>query len=197
MKKTLVMGILGLAVGAASSYGQGSIQFNTYIGFTGCSGLLTEYLGVPLNNTYTGELLYSTTPITEAAGVYSGPLNPLWQIGSTASFHSNPAIPDGYLQGPNFTLTSYVSGQVYFEIIAFNGASYGAGSLAGHSASFHQGMATGATSPWPADGNPSALNGSGSGIIGQFTVGPVPEPTTLALGGLGGLALLLMRRKQS
>jgi hypothetical protein len=33
--------------------------------------------------------------------------------------------------------------------------------------------------------------------IPGFTVQPVPEPTTLALAGLGGLSLLLLRRKQS
>jgi hypothetical protein len=31
---------------------------------------------------------------------------------------------------------------------------------------------------------------------GSFTIAPVPEPSTLALAGLGGAALLLFRRKK-
>jgi hypothetical protein len=43
---------------------------------------------------------------------------------------------------------------------------------------------------------PATTTGS-AGSVGGFAALPVPEPTTLALAGLGGLSLLLMRRKLS
>ncbi|HVU09291.1 MAG TPA: PEP-CTERM sorting domain-containing protein [Verrucomicrobiae bacterium] len=191
MKKTLILGVLGLAVGVLSSRGQGSIQFNTYTA-NNSNGILSTFNGVPLDGTFTGELLYSLTPINDTAG--AGPLSQGWTVGSTALF-DQPGVIAGYIQGPNLVLPSYTSGLVYFEIIAFNGASYGAGTAYGHTASFSMPLATGTVQAWVADGNPA--NG-GSGLISALVLQPVPEPATLALAGLGGLAALVAyRRKQA
>jgi len=43
---------------------------------------------------------------------------------------------------------------------------------------------------------PTAVFGNGAGLIGSFVMTPVPEPTTIALGGLGAAALLLFRRRK-
>jgi hypothetical protein len=42
---------------------------------------------------------------------------------------------------------------------------------------------------------PSAF-GTGPGLIGGFVVNPVPEPSSLALAGLGAASLLLFRRRK-
>lgn len=57
-----------------------------------------------------------------------------------------------------------------------------------------------ATSGVPPLGTPASLFGTGTGQVAPFTmytVTPVPEPTTLALAGLGGLSLLLLRRRKA
>jgi hypothetical protein len=192
MKKSVILAILGLSAAAVSSYGQGSIQFNTY-NANNSAGVLASYSGNPLDNTYTGVLLYSLSPISEAAG--TGALNPGWTVGSTAQFDTASTGP-GFVQGPNLVLSPYTPGTVvYFELAAYLGSSYAAGSVKGHSASFSQTLATGITGAWIADGNP--INGGGSGLVQSYTLAGVPEPTTMALGGLGLASLLLFRRKQA
>jgi hypothetical protein len=42
---------------------------------------------------------------------------------------------------------------------------------------------------------PTAMFGNGSLVL--YTVSPVPEPTTLALAGLGGLSMLFLRRRKA
>ena len=197
MKKSVVIAILGLAVGAVSSFGQGSIQFNSYIA-NSLDGILTSFSGSlgsgPVGAGYSADLLYSTTPIADVAG--NGSLSPGWSFsGAGAPSVFNVATPFGtsgaslgYFQSGNvFALTPYTAGTtVYFEVLAYQTAagSY-AGSLnRGHSAPFSATLATGLNLPDTANFTP-------------FTVSEVPEPATLALAGLGGLSLLLFRRKQS
>jgi hypothetical protein len=43
---------------------------------------------------------------------------------------------------------------------------------------------------------PPAVFGAGAGQISGFTITSVPEPSTIALGGLGAAALLLFRRRK-
>jgi hypothetical protein len=197
MKKILVLSILGLTVAAVSSYGQGTIAFNTYVA-DGGSGIITTYgngsSSGGIDSTFTGELLFSTTPITEAATTAltaNAPLNPLWTVASTAMFNTPSTVAVGYLTGPNFVYEPSGAGSgggtFYFEIAAFDGASYGAGSYDGHSASFQATMATGTTFA-------SADQIDAMAPFQVFTT--VPEPTTLALGGLGALSLLAFRRRK-
>jgi len=206
MKKTVILAVLGMAAGVASSYAQGSIQFNTYAA-NGSTSYVAKYgngasAGSPVANSFTGELLYSLTPITDAASSSQAPLSAGWLVASTGSF-ATTGIP-GTVSGPNFVLMPYTAGTpIYFEIAAFSGSSYAnslgvAGAYAGHTASFSQTLATGITGASPADGNPA--NGGSGFLAGSFNVYTVavPEPTTLALAGLGGLAsLVALRRKQA
>jgi hypothetical protein len=205
MKKSLIIGILGLAAGVATSYGQGYVVFNTYAA-NNSNSYFTTYgngpsVGALVPGTFTGELLYSLSSISDTASTASGALTAGWTVGPTGTF-GDTAVP-GTVTGPDLFLPTYVAGTtIWFEFAAFSGASYGAslvpGQYAGHSASFSQQMATGLTLPWVADGMPGAANGNGSGLISGWNVfTPVPEPTTMALAGLGGLALLLFRRKQA
>ncbi len=92
----------------------------------------------------------------------------------------------GYFQGTvNFILNPYAGQTVYFEVIAYQtGVGYDLSAIRGHSASFSTTLATGINSP-------------GFVSFAPFTVAAVvPEPTTLALAGLGGLASLVMLRRK-
>lgn len=197
MKKSVAIAILGLAVGAVSSFGQGSIQFNSYFANNN-EGILTMFSGAlgsgPVGAGYSADLLYSLSPIVDSAG--NGSLTPGWSFsGAGAPSLVNVATPFGtsgatlgYFQGPTFAVLPYTVGTtVYFEVLAYQTASGSySNSLAGrgHSAPFSATLTTGL-------GLPDTAN------FAPFTVSQVPEPATLALAGLGGLGLLLFRRKQS
>jgi hypothetical protein len=197
MKKSVVIAALGLAVTAVSSFGQGSIIFNSYIA-NSSNGILTTFSpslgGGAVGAGFSADLLYSLSPITDAAGFAT------LTAGWTASGAGNPSVFNvatpfgtsgstlGYFQAANnFILSPYTAGStVYFEVIAYQtGLTYATSSERGHSASFSTTLATGINSPTEVSFSP-------------FTVSSVPEPTTLALAGLGGLAsLVMMRRKKA
>ena len=191
MKKSALIAVLGFTIGVASSYAQGAIKFDSYNN-NGGIGTLTTFLvgGAPLAAGYTANLVYSLSPITDSAG--NGPISGSWL--SPATSVATPFLTGGaagYFAGPNFQLPGYTAGAtVYFEILAYQTS---AGSYAnstaerGHSDVIATTLATGTTlAPF--------LNWA------PFTVSPVapvPEPTTLALAGLGGLASLVMLRRKN
>jgi hypothetical protein len=193
MKKSVILAALGLAVATVSSYAQqGFIAFDTYDA-AGGAGIQTVFgngpsVGSGIGSTFTGELLFSTTAINDSAttaGTASNPLTGGWTVASTGTFNTGAASA-GYITGPNFTYAS--GGTFFFEIAAFNGASYGASTYQGHSASFQATLVTGTTLP-----NADQLDN-----LAPFSVfQTVPEPTTMALGGLGLAALLVARRKKA
>ena len=197
MKKLVILSIIGLSLATTvSSYG-GSIPFDTYVANYD-NGIITTYgydslKGQGINNTFTGVLLYSATPINETATSYSdlyAPLNPGWSVGSVGTFAENyfgGAIADGYVQGPNFNYGGTET-TLYFEVAAFNGPSYNTSQIRGHSASFTADLAFGTTLPVP-----DLLNN-----LQPFQVFIlIPEPTTFVLGSLGLATLFLFRRKQA
>src|ERR1700733_9186638 len=103
MKKTVILAVLGLAAGVVSSYGQGSIQFNTYAA-NNSNSYFTEYgngpsVGQDVPATFTGELLYSLTPISDSASAGVGPLTAGWTVGSTGTFDNT--FVAGTVFGPN------------------------------------------------------------------------------------------------
>jgi len=195
MKKSVVIAALGLAVGAVSSYGQGFLSFNSYTAGPSSTGvkIFNTDGTTPLAAGWTADLAWSTTPISDAAG--SGALNASLAIAAAAAPSVQPvATPfdtahPGYFQGSsNFALNPYTAGTtVYFEVLAYEtGDTYANSPIRGHSASFSTTLTTGLATP--------VLP-----LFGSFNVvSVVPEPTTLALAGLGGLAsLIALRRKQS
>lgn len=198
MKKSVVIALLGLAVGAVSSFGQGSIVFNSYLAnsYNGIQTMFSGTLGSgPVGAGYSADLLWSTAPIVDVAG--NGSLTPGWNFSASGAPSVQSVIAPfgtsgatlGYFQNltANFILNPYTAGTpVYFEVVAYQTASgnYGNSVNRGHSAPFSATLATGLALP-------------GTVEFAPFTVSQVPEPATLALAGLGGLSLLLFRRKQS
>jgi hypothetical protein len=199
MKRVTLLSIIGLGIAATHVHGQGSIVFNTYVANNG-NGILVTYgagwlgppIGTPIDNTFTGVLLYSATPINDTATTFLGSqwlqLNPNLIVGSVGTFATPSTVPNGYIEAPNLNISASIGQTLYFEVAAYNGSSYGTSAWAGHSASFTATLVTGTTVP-----TPDQLNN-----LQPFQVwGPVPEPTTFALGGLGLASLLLFRRKQA
>ena len=201
MKKSVILSILGLAMATVSSYGQGSIAFDTYDA-QATVGIQTLFgngpsIGTGIDSTFSGELLWSTTnpnDVATTAGTASAPLNAIWHVGGTGgsvggtgTFATGSATA-GYITGVNLDITAAVGQALFFEIAAYNGASYGAGTYAGHSASFAATLVSGITSP-------SADQIDAMAPFSVFQT--VPEPTTMALGCLGLAALLVARRKKA
>lgn len=203
MKKSLIIGLLGSTMAVLSANAQGFIQFNSYtannslgIITTFGSGVSGQTSGTGLTPGWTAGLLYSVAPINESATTdpasASAPLNASWTFApNTAIYQTSASLTPsglGYYVGSNFTLPSYVSGLVYFEVIAYQtGLTYNTSTVRGHSASFSTALAT---------GNNNVGTMDTMQPFSVFSVAPVPEPATLALAGLGGLASLVMLRRK-
>jgi PEP-CTERM motif len=209
MKKAIVLAIIGVAAAAAtSSYGQGAIKLDNYDTYgpnvnygAGSDGAV----GTGVNSSYTMGVYYWNAVGDHTGGTASDPTGIAlpgslgsFLLGSgansTAQFDSGTAA--GYLGqaigGGAFNIpTSDVNGgQVWtLMIVAYEGASYNTAQYRGHSGAFNL-TTSAASSPT------TVLTGTAMPGFSVFAVA-VPEPTTMALGGLGLASLLLFRRKQA
>jgi len=197
MKKTLVASILGVVASAAivaSAQAQGFIKFDTYnaasynpIKYTldtaalTAGGLSPALAGTTVGSGFQAAVYY-------ALGTGFSSLSQLTLVpGAVATVGT---IVPGYVTSGAITIPGYTSGAVTFAVVAWSGgASFDASNLKGSSALFVEpGLATGAL----------PVNGFTVGVP-QIYVTPVtavPEPTTLALAGLSGAALLIFRRRK-
>jgi hypothetical protein len=207
MKKSILLGVIGLAACAATSYGQGFVILDNYFatgglvsygdsttpanGVSGADGVL----GTGLLSGWTVGLYYVLgTPVISDPPNSTIPIAPLTLgigAGSSVAVYDTTGVPGQFFDGANFAVPGGVAGgTVTLELVAYDSAdgSYAAAHYRGHSAPYTLTMQSGTAIPPTAQVGPA---------FSTFGVEVVPEPTTLALGGLGGLALLLMRRKQS
>jgi len=191
MKKSIFIAVLGVAASVASSYGQGYIAFNSYVANTGAGALTSMSFGQsgPVSGAFTAELFYALGTVSDPVDQASSTSVLTPPTGLTAipsSIVSYDANGDGYFQGGTAIIPGYTTGAVTFEVVAVGPGWFG------RSGSFTEStIANSASAPLTAFGD----NGTG---LPSFVVAPVPEPTTLALAGLGGLAsLVAFRRKQA
>ena len=211
MKKSLVLGIVSLAAAAVTSYGQGYIWLDNYISggtllvygsdlfsgpsvpANGVSGPM-GVIGTGLNNDWTVGLYWapSTVSLTDPAGpgMPMGPLVLGTGLGSTVSVAGPEAfgMPGYYSSMIAFNSGSTANTTITLEIVVYDtaGGSYAAAAYRMHSAPFSM----------PTAAAPSAsVPGTGAYMPGQLFW--TPEPSTLTLVGLGGLALWLMQRKKA
>jgi hypothetical protein len=188
MKKALFTSIIGLAA-AVSSYGQGSVFFSTY---TGTVYQPIKYAAPLPSGTAAGQTIGSGFTAQLYYGLGSGlafsALSPL--SGATQAVGTQLA---GYVTGGIVTIPGYSSGPVTFAIVAYNGTDWGT-TLASASgiATLLGNVATWTEPSIAASPNPAGLFGN----VPAITVSAVPEPTTMALAGLGSLALLAVRRRK-
>jgi len=205
MKKALVASILGIAVvTGVSAYGQGHTIMDNYDS--------TPYMNV----TYSSNPANLPAAIQADAGQGVGDANYsvelLYALGASQPIGSLIPLPasieaidpsktalgqPGYFDTLAVDVPGYVSGAVTFAVEAWytgsayagGGATYALATLEGESATWNEaslstGLSTGNT--W------AGLPGPNGGSLVAVAM-PVPEPTTLALAGLGGAALLAFR----
>jgi hypothetical protein len=183
MKHCLVT--LAALLVAASTYAQGTVNFNNKITGSVDARVTIQGSGAPVDNTWWGQLYASAPGGTLAA------------VGDPIAFRSTPAAGQGYLNTTGIDTTRTIpgvaeGGTASVKMVAWSsaaGATYAAasgGSLGGWGESGVITVATGGgLTP------PGALTG-----LTAFTVLPVvPEPSIAALGLLGA-GLLLIRRKK-
>jgi hypothetical protein len=207
MKKTLIITVLGASLSTLSSYGQGLILLDNYntggpnVTFGVGSG---GTVGAGLTAGWTMGLYYAVGNISGSIGAdASGTAIPsdLGALvlgsgaGSTAAFSTSTFGTDGQaLSGATFTVPGTLSAggdTITVMLIAYNGATYADSTVRGHSSAFTM-PTSAATSNSP---NPV---GSYMSAFSVYSVTPVPEPSTLALAGLGGFGMLMaLRRKKA
>jgi len=213
MKKTIIAAVLGVVASIASQNNgnaQGFIFFGNYLGG------LTQTAPV----TYSGSTMLGMSS-GQAVGNSTGVNNPTFTADLLVSFGANLGvtytdlnIPTAFLgnngdsvangaglfggSGNQVSISGYTTGPVDFIIQVFSGADYASSAISGQSAVIAlTGLATAANS-LPTGSLFSGDNSAVTSGIQPFTVSPVPEPATLALAGLGGLAsLVMLRRKQA
>jgi hypothetical protein len=201
MKKAIVLAIIGLAAGAASSYGQGAIWLDNYdstahplITYGAGSG---GTLGAGIADGFTVGMYVADGSIT-ALPDPTGTADPTTLSGSFALASGNGSTAPSatsafgtagqYASGFSFNPGDGAGVVVTVMLVAFNGASYDASSVRGHSQSFD--MTTSVGTAFPTYTGDTETDG------GFSVLTTVPEPTTLALGGLGALSLLAFRRRK-
>lgn len=132
-----------------------------------------------------GSVIVASDPTGTADPSTLGPLTLQTGPNSTATLVLFPGTFDNDNTGP-FSLSGYSSGLVTLEVVAYNGSTFDSSTVRGHSSAFMMTPGTGFSVP-PAIG--IAMPG-----FSVFTV--VPEPSMLAVSGIGAAALMLSRRKK-
>lgn len=203
MKKSLILGILGLVTAAVSSYGEGSIFLDNYISSTYNPVCLSPELGGgPAPGGFTVGLYYDPVPNQNIVGSipydptgYADPstLNSALIVatgpGSTATIFS---FAPGYFSALSSFLiqpgvTTPAQSSFTIMVVMYNGANYASSTIRGHSAPVYI-----------QDAVPTIPMGADIGFAFPANtpmIGVVPEPGTLALAGLGGLAMLMLARR--
>lgn len=176
MKKTLILSLV-LAASACAVFAQGTVNFaNVGTGLNAPVFLSDGTTRVPTG--YTAQLL------TGAAA------------GSLSAITTTAFVGNGYFTGGTATINVAPGQTAYFQILAYltSQGSYaaavnsGLGNVYGQSGVFTVIPADPLSSP---PGTPTTLT-----ALQSFNLNPVPEPTTLALLGVGAASLLVLRRRK-
>jgi len=203
MKRTIVASILGVVATVAmvnKSQAQGNVVFANYNG-GGATSPVTYANSVALLG---GEAVGSefTADLLVSFGANLGVT--YTDLGAFTSFYGSdggsPGTDGAGLFGTtanSVSIPGYTSGQADFIVEAYNGATYASSLIRGSSAVVVLSV-LGTSSNFLPVGSLMPDNGSATTPLTAFTVAAVPEPTTLALAGLGGLAsLMAFRRKKA
>jgi len=202
MKKTLLT--LSLVAVSVAAFGQGKINFNNtgrYISYSTDPNKL-----VAADKPLAGQHYYTASTsgaspggILLNVGLYGSDVSAASETLITTVPLSSSLSPDDGLFYPisNLNLPAGMPGgvQAFFQVKFWDSAyaSYDAalagGSYAGASVQFTQ-------TPGVAVPTSLSTGGGSTWTAGPMSVGIVPEPTTMALAGLGAAALLIFRRRK-
>ena len=190
MKKLVLTTTAAVALLAAtvSSHAQGTVVFAN----NGSTKVTVNGAPMPHGNAGGGfkfGLYMGAVGSTDAALVLVGTAVNSPVVDGVFNGGSAYALPAGYASGTQYA----------FQVRSWSGAdgaSYEAALASGDSALVAGVSADGLVTPGGGPNPAAALFGTSPGQVGGFNLAPVPEPTTLALGGLGAAALLLFRRKK-
>jgi hypothetical protein len=185
MKKFATLAI-SLWASAVVSHAQGTINFAN----AGAWGLAQVHI-----DTITGPLVATTSYMAQLLLVGAG--NSFTAVGAPANFVGSGG--PGFFNGGVVAVPGVALGATAtFEVFAWDGASgqaaYDVALAAWQGGSIHGGYSNPVTVPTGGGGTPAGPPGALTGLNPWF-VNVVPEPSTIALGIIGGLALLLRRRK--
>jgi hypothetical protein len=202
MKKSLLIALFGAA--SVAAYGQGQMLFDNYIGTSSQVVRYTAGLngGTTIGTEFNVGLLYfigtsalDVAPNTGAMTAFNGGA-PLATFGLGSS--GDGGLYAGWFNALQITIpgvTAGTAGDVSFVVEAFNGSSYANSTIRGQSTIFNSPVSNG-SGPTPDMGN-TIPNNSGT-FFTVAPVGAVPEPSSLALAGLGGFGMLMaFRRKKA
>jgi len=188
LKAVFALGVAVCALAFSSSASaQGIITFDT-ANFDDFSKGQTLYNGNPVGAGFVGQIYISDT----LNGAYTA-------IGSPVAFRTDAGI--GYIQGTDVVTSSPINSSVFYQVRAWNtaaGASFELASansgIVGTSESVQ--VTLGGTI---AGNPPTVIPFPQANLHSSFSlsVAAVPEPTTIALGVLGGLGLLARRRRNA
>ena len=186
MKKSIFIAVLGVAT-AVAAYGQGQVNFSNYYASgqpTGIKYANGADAGMFVGSEMTATLLFgaSTDTLISQLAVAPGSATAIGAFGPAVP-GANTLLGAGIVSGPTLTLgvgtfAFAISVTGTFNSQVYNGVS---------------GIFVGSTNPsnlLPPANLPNGLTHA------NILVSSVPEPTTMALGGLGLAALMLFRRKQ-
>jgi hypothetical protein len=197
MKRALIGTILGLAASVASSYGQATYLFDTYLP-------LAEPTGP------SGQIMWGAVAPDSLAGTLSSSdqnlvANLLWQIGTASGIaNTSPVqvdqyglITDAYSPNAGVGTTEvsfapgYAGAAITFTIQVWQ---TGVG-ITGFADAVYKGSET-FTDPGITPGSGYSKFDPSTFPDASITVTGVPEPTTMALLGLGVAGLLIIRKRQ-
>jgi hypothetical protein len=195
MKRSIFLAAFGLTTGLASTYGQGFVFFSSYIA-NGGAGATTRIFenGQLVGPGFQAQLYYAFGTVSDPVNFSSytsivSPVSSAFTLlsGVSAAYGPTGSSGLGYFDGPTVMIPGYTGGPITFEVF---GSSY-SGDAVGRSGSFTMDSIGG-------PGAPSNAFGDNGQPMPNFFIAIGPEPTTLAVAGLGGLVSLIMfRRKQS
>jgi len=211
MKRSIIASVLGIAATMAfanKTQAQGNVFFGNYNGGPTITAPVT-FSGVSTSGLVSGENIGYTTGgsdptfIAQLLYSYGGALGVTYTAGPTATFltaNGTSSEDGGGLFGAALNTVSipgYTSGAVDFQVEVYElGSTYANSAIRGIS-----GVVQLSALATAGDGFPISDLLSSSFVVTPltaFTVSPVPEPSSLALAGLGGFGMLMaFRRKKA
>jgi hypothetical protein len=180
MKKALV--ILSSLLVAVGAFAQGQVNFaNRVVGSYDAPVFVNSLTGARADSTYMAQLYAGPTATSLAA--IGAPVP--FRTGAAAGYVTSstaiiPTVAPGSVAQVQIRAWASAAGATYESALAANGATGQSAILA---------ITTGGA------GSPPSLPANLDGLTSFAITGIVPEPSVLALGALGGLALLIRRRK--